>query len=179
MQKFLAIALFVGSIGLFGWTMHAYSTSGEEVLSVPVTGRSGTLAPIALNPGMSPVRVFLAVKMEMQVRDAISDAYKYEVNVTDRLGDKLLSFTRTHSEKKEDQGPDFRRESQNHIIGTFDVPIQGPYVIDWHVNPKRADIKGITVSLRRNVEGMNIPLMLLAGFCFVLGWVVIFVGRRQ
>ena len=179
MRKILVLLLFVASMALFGSTINAYFTSGEEVMSVPVQGRLGALDPIILNPGMSPVRIILNIQSEMHIQDTTNDAYQFQVDVKDRADTQLFSFTGTHSEKKEDEGSEFRRITQNHVVGTFDIPLQGPYSVDWRVDPKRANITSIMVSVRRNVEGLNIPLIAIAGLCFVLAWTVLLVGRRK
>ncbi|MEH6476096.1 MAG: hypothetical protein V7727_10420 [Sneathiella sp.] len=179
MRKILVLLLFVTSMVLFGSTINAYFTSGEEVISVPVQGRLGTLDPILLNPGMSPVRIILNIRSEMHIQDNTNDAYQFQVDVKDRANTQLFSFTGAHSEKKDDKGSEFRRITQNHVVGTFDIPGQGPYLVDWRLDPKRANITSIKVSIRRNVEGLNIPLIVIAGLCFVLAWAVLLVGRRK
>ncbi|MBE7635223.1 hypothetical protein GUA87_00070 [Sneathiella sp. P13V-1] len=178
MYKFLVIILFVLSVGVFGWTMHSYATSGEEIVSKRLQGPSGEDVIVGLDKSMSPVRIIFNVKSEMHAQDTTNPAYKYDVKLLDPVGTIVGSEARTQSEKKSDQGPSFERNNQNHIITTVNVDIDGDYRLQWKISPKKAKITGIGYSVRKNVEGMNIPFMLLAGGCFVLGWIVLIFGRR-
>ena len=178
MYKFLVLVLFVLSVGIFGWTMHTYATSGEEVTSRPLSGQSGEEVIVGLHKSMSPVRVIFNVKSEIHVLNSTNPAYKYDVKLLDPVGTVVGFEERTQSEKKSDQGSSFEKNDQNHIITTVNVEIDGDYRLQWKVSPKKAKITGLGFSIRRNVEGMNIPFMVLAGLCFLLGWIVLFLGRR-
>jgi hypothetical protein len=179
MQKTLVLILFLASLGIFGFSMYKYTSSGVEVFAADLAGKAGQFQTPALDPAMSPARLFVQIKGEMHVQDVSADAYKYVVTVIAPDGVGQLQGIHTQSEKKTDQGPSFERLSNNHVVGTFDVLQSGVYVINWKVSPKKADIKSVSVLLRRNVVGMDIPMMALAGFCFVLGWIVLFMGRRK
>ncbi|MBO6826718.1 MAG: hypothetical protein JJ879_11000 [Sneathiella sp.] len=179
MYRFLVIVLFLISAVSFGWAMHKYASSGEEVISKPLKGLYGNEILPSLTLDMSPVRVFLEVKSEINVQDVSNPAYAYEIDIIDPVGRRVGGEARTQTEKKEDTGSSFEKNTLNHVIDTFEITESGQFVMNWKLMPKRAKIISIGYSLRKNVEGMNIPLMIFAGGCFVLGWIVLFFGRRS
>lgn len=177
MYKFLVIFLFLIAAISFGWAMHKYASSGEEIIAKPLTGMYGEEIIPQLTMNMSPVRIFLEVNSEINVQDVTNTAYVYEVEIIDPTGHPVVEERHTQTEKKEDQGPSFEKNRQSHIVDTFTVEESGDYRVLWKVMPKRAKVTSVAYSVRRNVEGMNIPLMVFAGACFVLGWIVLFFGR--
>ncbi|MEH6404748.1 MAG: hypothetical protein V7750_15335 [Sneathiella sp.] len=179
MQKFLFIVFFVGSVGLFGWTLNDYATSGEKVLEVPLTDKTGALPPVQLDPSMSPMRLFLKVRYEIVLRDSTNDTYVYDAEVKNPAGDIILSDHGAPSEKKDDKGSITQRSRQNHVIGSFDVLEDGAYFINWKIRDKRAKITQMSIELRRNVSDLNILNLVIAGVFFVLGVIVIFIGRSK
>jgi len=179
MYKILVLFLFLVSVVSFGWGMHNYAASGDEIVSKPLTGTEGEELLPSLTKDMSPVRVFLQVSSEINIQDETNEAYRYEIDILDPLGRHVAGDKRTQTEKKEDQGSGFEKNKDNHVIDTFPVEESGQYRMAWKVIPKRAEITSIAYSLRRNVEGVNIPLMVFAGACFILGWIVLFFGRRN
>jgi len=179
MQKGLMIFFFLAAIGLFGWAMNDYASSGEEVLSKPLAGGEGRMTVGPLDHRMSPVRVFLSVDGEIDLINENNDAYIYTISFKDREGQVVLGEKHTHSEKRSDRASGFETFSNNHIIGTAEITRQGHYNLDWKISPMRATLTGYAISIRRNVEGLNVPMVIAAGICFVLGWVTIFLGRRR
>lgn len=179
MSKFLALILFLISAASFGWGMHKYASSGDEIVSKPLTGMAGEELLPSLTMDMSPVRVFLQVSSEINIQDGTNEAYRYEIGILDPIGRHVAGDKRTQTEKKEDQGAGFDKNKDNHVIDTFSVEESGQYRMMWQVIPKRGEVTSIAYSLRRNVEGINIPLMVFAGACFILGWIVLFFGRRN
>ena len=178
MHKFLVMFLFVVSIGLFGWTFYAYTSSGEEVAKIPVSGLSGTVVSPELEPGMSPVRLFMNVDYEAHLEATSQPMYSYEVAMTNPGGDTIIEEQQLYQDQESDQGPTFDRKSLSHVIGTASLEQFGTYKISWQIVPKKAKVNGVSISLRRNVEGLNIPLAAVAGFCFLMGWIVLFLGRK-
>jgi len=179
MQKFLIAGILLVSIGIAGWAFQGYSTSGEEIISVPVSGQQGILAPVSLDPSMSPVRVMLWVKSGLLLNKGDNAAYQFEITVIGPGQQKILSLSGERSELRTDQGSSYEENQLNHVVGVFDVVSAGPYRVVWQVIPERAEITGISILLRRNVEGLNIYMLALAGVLFVLAWGLIIQGRRR
>jgi|GEM_PF-2126106 len=177
MQKLLFIVFFVGSLGLFGWTLNDYATSGEQVFNAPLTTHAGALQPVQLDPSMSPMRLLLKVQYEVVLRDLTNHTYVFDIEVKNPAGDIILSEQGNPSEKKSDKGSVTQRNTQNHVIGSFDVLEDGAFLIDWKIEAKRATIKQMSIELRRNVSDLNILNLAIAGVLFVFGVIVIFLRR--
>lgn len=177
MRKYIVLMLFVGSIGLFAWSINQYATSGEEISSTALTRGQSVLPPVHLDVSMSPVRVILGVSYEMQVTDGQSDAYRYRVNIKDPASTEVIAVQHTQSEKKEDQESSFQQKNSNHIVGTFPVNQSGAYLIEWNLWTKKAKVTAISLQLRRNAEPMDWVQMTIAGVLFALGWLVLLTGR--
>ncbi len=173
MKKYLALVLFMGSVGLAGWTFHDYASSGEAVLDRPLIGKEGTLSDVRLDPTMSPARAFLAVDYEIYIQDVTNDAYSFDVSLKGDAGQVLFSKTGYHSVKKDDRGSPRETSEMNHILASFDVPASGLYELHWSVRPQKAKIRGVSFKVRRNVAALNTPMLFLAGGCFVLGILMI------
>ncbi|MBL4740336.1 MAG: hypothetical protein JKY12_05040 [Sneathiella sp.] len=177
MQKFLFIVCFVGSLGLFGWTLNDYATSGGQLFTAPLSHKYGSLPPVYLDPSMSPMRLLLKVRYEVDLRDLTNQTYVFDVVVKDPAGDIVLSARGAPSEKKSDKGEVTQRNTQNHVLGSFDVLEDGAFLIDWKVEARRAKIKQMTIELRRNVSDLNILNLVIAGALFSFGVILIFLRR--
>ncbi len=173
MKKYLALVLFIGSMGLAGWTFHEYSSSGEAVLTLELKEKEGALYDLKLDPAMSPARAFLSVDYEIYIQDVSNDAYSFEVSLKGPAGQILFSETHHHSVKKDDRGSPRETSEMNHILATFDVPASGLYELNWSVQPRKATVQGIAFKVRRNVAALNSHMLMLAGGCFLLGVLVI------
>lgn len=179
MQKVLYFICFGASIALFGWTLNDYATSGEQVFETTLEDKSGSLKPVMLDPSMSPMRLLLKVQYEITLRDLTNNTYVFDAEVKDPAGDVILSGHGAPSKKKDDKGSITERNSQNHVVGSFDVVEGGAFLLSWNVKEKRATINGMSMELRRNVSDLNVINLSVAGLLFVLGWIIIFTGRRK
>ncbi len=179
MKKFLVLILFVVSIVAAGWAINDYATSGEQVVEIPLKSRTGSVNSLSLDPSMSPARAFLKVRYEVFLHDISNDVYLYDLEIKDPAGTALISEKHIHTVKQEDKGSSTDKSTARHILGTFDVAERGDYSFDWSVQPKKGKVKEMSFELRRNVEGMNIPLLVLAALCFLLGWIVLLSARRN
>lgn len=179
MKKILVLILFVTSVVAAGWAINEYATSGEPIVSIPIEAQSGSNYSITLDPAMNPVRGVLRVEFALLSRDGTNKAYAYDIEITDPAGQIVLSQNRIHNEKREDQDTGSGQSVSGHVIGTFNVAQRGIYGVDWAVKAHKAKLGKISLTLRRNVAEMNIPLLVFAGICFVLGGIVLFSARRR
>ncbi|WP_169567622.1 hypothetical protein [Sneathiella limimaris] len=179
MKKALILVLFVVSAGLFGWEMNRYATSGTEITSIPLSANTGTIDNLILTPEMSKTRLILSISYEVNLQEGLNRLYTYQVALRDQGGQLVAEEDRTHEKSLGDQGSAYEANSQNHIISSFDVPVTGSYQVSWDLNPKKASIKEATLKVRRNVSDLNIPILVISGILFALGWVLIFISRRS
>lgn len=179
MKKYLVLILFVTSIVAAGWAINDYTTSGEQVVEIPLKSQIGSINSLSLDPSMSPVRAFLKVRYELYLQDVSNNVYLYDVQIKDPAGTALVTEKHIYSVKQDDKGAIAEKSTARHILGTFDIADRGMYSFEWLIQPKKGKLKEMSFELRRNVEGMNIPLLVFAALCFLLGCAVLFSARRN
>lgn len=179
MKKSLVLILFVVSIVAAGWAINDYATSGEQVVEIPLKSQVGSVNSLFLDPSMSPARAFLKVQYEVYVQDMSNNVYLYDVEIKDPAGTTVVAEKHIHSAKQEDKGSSLEKSTMRHVLGTFDIVDRGTYSFEWLVQPKKGKLKEMSFELRRNVEGINIPLLVFAALCFLMGWIVLLSARRN
>ncbi len=179
MRKILIGLFFGAAILLVAWEMQRYASSGTEYASIPLLGTEEDTAFINLQEDMSPVRAILSVSYEIHLQQGANTAYGYQVEVLDLVNEPIISSDQIHVEQYADQGSGFDVKTENHIIGTFEVPANGSYVVRWKLDPKEAKISAAGLTFRQQVSPLNISVLIIAGLCFVCGGAVLILGRKR
>ena len=179
MRKILIFVLIIVGLGLIGWVGYDYSTSGEEIARIELAGTSGSTDLIELDPAMNPMRALLLVKYDIELLKGSTAAFDYSILMTGPGGIKAFETAGQQRDKREDNTPEYVTKNSEQVIKTFAVQAPGEYLLDWQVTPAEAKILEQSISLRRNVVPLRIPYLIAGVVCFVLGVLLLTVGRRR
>ena len=179
MPKFLPFILIVIAFCSFGWAGYDYAESGEELSVIDLEGQEGSLAPFEFDPPMSPMRALLRVDYEIELADVDNKAFIYDFLVQGPGGVVVFKAIGEQRDKRNDNTPEFNNKTEQLVLGTFEIPANGIYVIEWRVVPGTAKIASQKLILKQRVSPLQWPLLFLGMLSFVLGVLVIAYLRHR
>jgi hypothetical protein len=169
MPKIVPFLLIAVAFCSFGWAGYDHAESGEEFAVFDLEGQEGSSAPFELVLSMSPMRLIFRVAYEIELADADNKAFTYDILVQGPGGLVVFKAIGEQRDKRNDNTPEFNNKTEQLVLGTFEIPVNGIYVIDWRVTPRTAKIGSQKLILKQQVSPLQWPLLLFGILSFVLG----------
>lgn len=170
----LLLAVILGSVYAF-WVV---SWSGEEVARLPLESADdakpdGYLGPVALTPGMSPVRAL--IDLDYESWNFANTAIGYTAEAVDADGDRLWRMEgRIDSRDSGDNTGEDQGATVN--LRAFEVPASGDYYVGLDIGMAGpADLTGADLVLRANAATFDVRIV---GALAALALLGVWLGQR-
>jgi hypothetical protein len=182
MKKWAVVLLWVMGLLLVVHSMYSYFTSGEMVLSVPLSVGKTSNGHVDLTESMNPLRILLETQYVSRTKNERVNFYKYNVSLSDTENSQSWShegnFSLNRKRKEIKANEKTVTKQRLHSLGVMNVNQDATF--NWHVNfiEKQATIKNAKLVIRRNVE-TQLPFNFWLGITFgVVGLIAVFTGRK-